>query len=79
MSRRARSKSGLPGAPALDPYSLLLDEVRAALPVVLRLADGGLQVALLVDHIRERLPRLLIVEGRLEMVRRTHPWLPTTS
>src|SRR5262249_9530236 len=52
------------------------DEVRTALTVILCLADGGLQVTLLVDHVGERLPRFLVVEGRLEVVR-TNPSLIT--
>src|SRR5437773_12497755 len=47
-----------PGARSVLDFA---DEVRAALPVVLCLADGGLQVALLIDRVRERLPRLLRV------------------
>src|SRR5437016_4006515 len=70
--RLARS----PGARSVLAFA---DEVRAALPIVLCLADGGLQVALLVDHIGERLPRLLLVERWLGWLGRTHPWLPTTS
>ena len=54
-----------PGARAV---LALADEVRAALPEVLRLADRRLQVLLLVRHVHQGLPGLLVVEGWLEMV-----------
>ncbi len=57
------------GAPALVSYGTLPQKkMPGAGAVVLGLADGRLQVHLLVDHVEQRLARLLVVERRMQVI-----------